>query len=150
MSSIPLTLINSSNSSFILPIGKYTDFNIWIIIFIFAMIFIIGSRFLSSREESGRLIIAVIGLVLMIVTLYGSLGLAHVSYATGATIAVTNTTDQVYVYPVITPLAAPWLTAVCVVLLILAFLNALDIFLALMQKPEVTDMKKKEGRGVRL
>lgn len=147
--------LNATNASFILQYGRYTDFNIWIVLLVFIILLLIASRYINPRDDIGRLLVSVLAVIFSVAALYGSLGLAHFDYTTGAALidnqsTINQTISYNFVYPVQQVIASPWLTAVCVVLLILSFLNALDIFLIMMQRPSSDDLKKKGGRGVRL
>jgi hypothetical protein len=147
--------LNATNASFILKYGNYTDFNLWVVLLVFIIILIIASRYLNQRDDIGRLLISVLAVIFSLSALYGSLGLAHFDYTQGASLidnqsTINQSITYSYIYPVQQVISSPWLTGVCIVLLVLSFLNALDIFLVMMQRPSVDDMKKKGGRGVRL
>ena len=147
--------LNATNASFTLQYGKYTDFNLWIVIFAIIIILILASRYLNAKDDVGRLLIATLSVIFALAAVYGSLGVAHFDYTQGATIidnasTVNESITYNYIFPVQQVIASPWLTAVCIVMLILSFLNAVDIFLVMMQRPNVDDTKKKGGRGIRL
>jgi hypothetical protein len=148
------SLSNASNNSFILQYGNYTDFNIWILILAVIIILIIASRYISQRDDVGRLLIATLAVIFSVAAVWGSLGVAHFSYTSGATLidnesTINQSISYNYIYPVQQVIAAGWLTGVTIAILVFTFLNALDIFLIMMQTPSVDNMKKKNGRGVR-
>ena len=148
------SLSNASNNSFILQYGSYTDFNVWILILAVIIILIIASRYISQRDDVGRLLIATLAVIFSVAAVWGSLGVAHFGYTQGATLmdnesTINQTITYNYVYPVQQVIAAPWLTGVSIAILVFSFLNALDIFLVMMQTPSIDDAKKKSGRGVR-
>jgi phosphoglycerol transferase MdoB-like AlkP superfamily enzyme len=148
------SLNNASNASFVMQYGAYTDFNLWVLLLAIALILMLASRYLPPKDDTGRFITAVLAVIFGVAVVWGSLGVAHFDYMQGAT--YTNTTDvnesivYNYIYPVQQVIATPWLTGVCVVILIFAVLNAIDIFLIMMQRPNVDDMKKRGGRGLRI
>lgn len=145
--------LTASNSSFIIKYGNYMDFNIWVLIIAVSVILMLVSRYISAKDEAGRFLLSVLSVILAISAIWGSLGLAHLEYTQGASLTnVTNTTlnesiTYNYVYPVQQVVASPALTIICIVLTIFTFLNALDIFITILQKPPEQDMKMKRGVG---
>lgn len=145
--------LTASNSSFIIQYGNYMDFNIWVLIIAVSVILMLVSRYISAKDEAGRFLLSVLSVILAISAIWGSLGLAHLEYTQGASLTnVTNTTlnesiTYNYVYPVQQVVASPALTIICIVLTIFTFLNALDIFITILQKPPEQDMKMKRGVG---
>jgi hypothetical protein len=146
--------LNATNASFVMQYGKYTDFNLWLIIVVLSILLILASRVLSQRDDVGRLLVATLAVIFALVTVWGSLSVSYLNYTAGATITGNDTTNHSiiynYVYPTQQVIASPWLTGVCIVLLIFSFLNAVDIFLVMMQRPSADDTKKKGGRGIRI
>jgi hypothetical protein len=134
--------LTASNSSFVIQYGNYMDFNVWVLIIVASVILMLASRYISNRDEAGRFLISVLSVLLAIAAIWGSLGLAHLEYTQGASLvsddgSIITTTN--YVYGVQQVVASPALTIICIVLTIFAFLNALDIFITIMQKaPEET------------
>jgi len=146
--------LNATNSSFILQYGKYTDFNIWVMIIVVSVGLVLISRYLPTKDDVGRFLISVLAFIFGFAAIWGSLGVAHFDYAHAATLISNESTINQsitydYVYPVQQVVASPWLTAICVILTIFTFLNALDIFMIMMQRPEV-DERKKGGRGIKI
>lgn len=149
------TLNNATNASFILRYGNYTDFNLWIFVFIIMIGLIIASRYINSRDDIGRLLIATLAVIFAVAAVFGSLGVARFDYTQGATLVSNNSTinetiSYSYIYPIQQIIASPWITGIAIVLLIFAFLNALDIFIVMLERPNVDDVKKKGGRGIRI
>jgi hypothetical protein len=149
------TLNNATNASFVLKYGNYTDFNIWVMVFAIMIILVIASRYINSRDDVGRLLIATLAVIFGLAAVYGSLGVAHFDYAQGATLISNNSTVNEsitynYVYPVQQVIANQWITAISIVMMIFAILNAIDIFIVMLERPNVDDMKKKGGRGIRI
>jgi hypothetical protein len=146
--------LNATNSSFVLQYGKYIDFNTWIAILGTAVILILVSRYLPGKDDVGRFLIATLAFIFAVAAIWGSLGVAHLDYTHGATVIANNSDINQsitydYVYPVQQVVSSTWLTVVCILIAIFSFLNALDIFMVMMQRPEV-DEKKKGGRGMRI
>jgi phosphoglycerol transferase MdoB-like AlkP superfamily enzyme len=146
--------LNATNSSFILEYGRYTDFNVWVLLLILVIGLIITSRYLARKDDVGRLLLSVLSIVFSVAVVWGSLSLAYFDYAQGASLidnqsTINQSITYTYIYPVQQILSSPALTGVAIAILIFSFLNALDIFLVMMQTPSVDDMKKKGGRGVR-
>jgi len=149
------TLNNATNASFILRYGNYTDFNLWIFVFVIMIGLIIASRYINSRDDIGRLLIATLAVIFAVAAVFGSLGVARFDYTQGATLVSNNSTinetiSYSYIYPIQQIIASPWITGIAIVLLIFAFLNALDIFIVMLERPNVDDVKKKGGRGIRI
>ena len=149
-----ITDLNATNSSFILQYGSYTDFNIWVLVIIIGVSLILISRYLSSKDDVGRFLISILAFIFGIASVWGSLGVAHFDYAHAATLvsnesSINQSITYDYVYPVQQVVASPWLTAITIILTIFAFLNALDIFMVMMQRADI-DEKKRGGRGVRI
>jgi hypothetical protein len=146
--------VNATNASYAIQYGQYTDFNIWVLILTIAIILMIASRCLNQRDDVGRLIIATLSVIFSLVAVLSSLSVAHIGYTNGATSIINGSTNSSmtynYIYPVQQVVTSPWLTGICIVLLIFTFLNAVDIFLVMMQRPTVDDTKKKGGRGIRI
>lgn len=149
-----IPVLNASNASFILRYGNYTDFNLWLLCFAAMIILMIASRLLPTKDDVGRVLVSVLAIIFALAAVYGSLGVANLDYTQGATLSnetVDNiTTTYNYVYPVQGVISSPWLTSVCVVLLIFSILNAIDHFLIMLERPNVDNMKKKGGRGIRI
>lgn len=149
------TLNNATNASFVLKYGNYTDFNLWIFIFIIMILLVIASRYINQRDDVGRLLVATLAVIFGLAAVFGSLGVAHFDYTQGATLVSNNSTinetiSYSYIYPVMQSINSPWLTGISIVMLIFSFLNALDIFIIMIERPNVDDMKKKGGRGIRI
>jgi hypothetical protein len=114
----------------------------------------IASRLLPAKDDVGRVLVSVMAIIFAIAAVYGSLGVANLDYTQGASLinssAVNESITYNYVYPVQQVVSTPWLTGVCIVLLIFAILNAVDMFLIMLERPNVDDMKKKGGRGIKI
>ena len=141
--------ISSQNSSFVLQYGAYSDFNLFLLMVSIAIVLTIVSRFLSTRDETGRLLVAVLAVLIGVAGLWMSLGVAVLGFASGATLS-NNTSGSQIVYNAIFPtqqvIASPILTIICLVILIFSVLNALDIFISIIQRaPEVS--KQQGGSG---
>lgn len=131
--------LTASNSSFVIQYGNYTDFNIWILIIGISIILMIVSRYISNRDESGRFLISVLAVLLAVAAVWMSLGIAHLDYTSGASLVSNNsslneTITYNYVYPVQQVVASAASTIICILITIFAFLNALDIFITIVQK----------------
>lgn len=147
--------LNATNNSFVLQYKGYTDFNIWVMMFVAIIILLIASRYLSQRDDIGKLIVATLAVIFCLAATWGSLGIAHFDYANGATLidnasTINQSITYNYIYPTMQVVSSPAITAVCVILLIISILNVIDIFLVMMQRPNNDDIKKKGGRGVRI
>jgi hypothetical protein len=138
--------LSASNSSFIVQYGNYTDFNIWVLILAASLILMLASRYIPIRDEAGRFLISVLAFLLAVSSIWMSLGIANLQYTSGASIVANNTSlNQTitynYIYPMQQVLASPALTVICIILTVLTFLNALDIFIVVMQKSPEQDNK---------
>jgi hypothetical protein len=146
--------LNATNASFVLQYGKYTDFNLWAMVFGIIIILMIASRYLPSKDDVGKFLIATLAVIFALAATYGSLGVSHFSYTEGATLLndsiVNQTITYNYIYPVQQVVSTPWLTVICIIMVIFSFLNALDILIVMMERPNVDNMKKKGGRGLRI
>jgi hypothetical protein len=80
--------LSAANSSFIIQYGNYTDFNIWILLIGASILLMLASRFISNRDEAGRFILSVLSVLLAIAAIWGSLGIAHFDYTSGATMFI--------------------------------------------------------------
>jgi hypothetical protein len=147
--------LNATNASFVLKYGSATDFSLWIMILAIIIILILASRFLPSKDDVGRFLIAVLSVIFAVAAVWGSLGLAHFDYTQGAS-TVDNSSDlnqtvtYNYIYPVQQSISSPWLTGICIVVLVFTFLNALDILLIMLQRPDANDLQRKKGRGLKI
>jgi hypothetical protein len=145
--------LSAANSSFVIQYGNYTDFNIWILLIGASILLMLASRFISNRDEAGRFILSVLSVLLAIAAIWGSLGIAHFNYTSGATMVSNNSSPNQsitynYIYPVQQVVASPASTIVCIILTIFVFLNALDIFITILQKaPEAEAARPKRGVG---
>ena len=149
------SLNNATNASFVLRYGNYTDFNLWIFIFIIMIGLIIARRYINSRDDVGRLLVATLAVIFAAAAVFGSLGVAHFDYTQGATLVSNNssineTISYSYIYPIQQVIASPWITGIAIVMLIFSFLNALDIFIVMLERPNTDGMKKKGGRGIKI
>lgn len=147
--------LNATNASFVLQYGKYTDFNLWITMFFVTLGLMIASRCFPSKDDVGRFLIAALAFVFSIAAIWGSLGIAYIGHAPGATSVITNfnndpnqTVTYTYEYPTQEVVANSWVTFVCIIVTIFSFINALDIYIVMMQRPDV-DENRKTGRGVK-
>jgi|WetSurMetagenome_2_1015567.scaffolds.fasta_scaffold66737_3 hypothetical protein len=144
--------LTASNSSFVIQYGNYMDFNIWLLIVAISIGLMLFSRYISNKDEAGRFLLSVLAVLLAIAAIWGSLSLAHLDYTSGASIISNDSTINEsitynYVYPVQQVVASQGLTIICIILTIFVFLNALDIFITILQKPQEQDMKTKRGVG---
>jgi TRAP-type C4-dicarboxylate transport system permease small subunit len=148
-----ISSLNAINASFNIQHGSYIDYNTWLIIFVISILLMIATRFLPPKDDSGRFVVALLALLLSITAIWASLGIAYMDYAQGASISnITNNTStltQNYIYPVNQSVSAEWITIVCIINTIFSFLNLLDIFITLLQRPSEEDGKKK-GRGIKI
>lgn len=148
--------LNATNASFTLQYGKYTDFNLWVIVIVISLALMILSRYMSQKDDVGKFLISVLSIIFALAAVWGSLGVAHFDYTQSNMVTVNSTgvdnqsITYTYIYPVQQVVSSPWLTGLCIVLLIFTFLNALDILIVIMQKPSIDDMKKRGGRGIRI
>jgi hypothetical protein len=151
---VSISLLNATNSSLVFTYNPYTDFNIWISLFIFSIVFLIVSR-LVSRDEFGKFLCAVMALLFAVAAAWSSLSLAHVGYTTGATTEnisyynnVTESTTYHFIYPSQQVIASNWITLACVILCIINILNIIDIILLLIDAAkrefEITRENKRE------
>lgn len=149
-----IPVLNATNASFILKYGNFTDFNLWVMCFAIIIILMIASRLLPQRDDVGKLLVAVLSVIFAVAAVYGSLSIAHLDYTQGATIVNESVMNESvtynYIYPVQQAISTAWLTGICIVLLIFSILNAIDIFIVMMERPNVDNMKKKGGRGIRI
>ena len=149
-----IPVLNATNASFVLKYGNYTDFNLWVICFAIIIILMVASRLLPSRDDVGKLLVAVLSVIFALAAVYGSLSIAHLDYTQGASIinesVMNESVTYNYIYPVQQAVSTGWLTGICIVLLIFSILNAVDIFIVMMERPNVDNMKKKGGRGIRI
>ena len=139
--------LSAANSSFIIQYGNYTDFNIWILVMAISLGLMLASRYISLRDEGGRFLISVLAVLLAGSSIWMSLGIAHFEYTSGASLVANNSSINQsitynYIYPVQQVVASPTLTIICIVLTIITFLNALDIFLNIIQKAPESEIKK--------
>jgi hypothetical protein len=150
-----VTSLNATNASFTLTYGNYIDFNTWFIIFLLCLAFILMSRFLNPRDDVGRFIVAGLAFVFGIASIWGSLGLARFDFGQGASMVLTNTSSNQtisynYIYPVEQVIASNWITILCVVLTIIAFVNGLDIIIRMLERSDEEEERKRRGRGIRI
>jgi membrane-anchored glycerophosphoryl diester phosphodiesterase (GDPDase) len=128
--------LTSTNASFAFSSTNYTDFNIWIALIVIALAGFAISRILSQQDHVGRVITSVISFISAFAATWGSLSLAHISSSVGAVQTINqsvNTTVQTqYVYPLIQNVSSPWITGFCIVILILTFLNGVDVLFTLL------------------
>ena len=145
--------INASNASFIFQYGKYTDFNLWIIIVLLSIILLIVSRYLPAKDDVGKFLISVLSIVFAFAAIWGSLGIAYFDYTPGVTVvdnqSINESINYHYVYPVEKVVTSPWITGLCIVLFVLSILNAADIILTMLQRPSEEELRKR-GRGLRI
>lgn len=105
----------------------YVDFNIWLVLLLLSIIFFIAS-YASPRA---RLMFSGLGLLFSVAIMWGSMGLARLSYAAHETIItcnqtvenLTTTTEVVSYIPAVESLTSEWLTTICRVYVIILFLS---------------------------
>lgn len=146
-----IPLLNASNSSMVFTYGSYTDFNIWVLLFICGILFMIFSR-VVSKDVFGRIICGVVSIIFLLTAMWSSLSLAHLGYAVGATseminqtngttYLLTETTKYNYIYPSQQVIGAGWITIICAIFLIISIINLVDIILLI-----IDNIKSEERR----
>lgn len=136
-----ITDLNATNASYVLQYTPYTDFNLWIIILISSILFLVFSRYISYRDDVGKIICAIIAMILSFAASYGSLSVAHLSFATTAVSKIENSSlinsstiiEYNYVYPVKEVITANWLTIACIIFSIIAIINLIDMIVTTIQ-----------------
>ena len=150
-----ISTLNATNASFVFRYGNYTDFNLWVLIFAIIIILMVASRYMPPKDDIGKLLVSVLAVIFALAAVWGSLGVAHLNFTNGATLIDNESTvDQTitynYMFPTQQVISSAWLTGVCIVMLIFSFLNALDFFILMLERPNVDNMKKKGGRGLKI
>jgi len=149
-----IPVLNASNASFVLKYGNFVDFNLWLLCFAVMIILIIASRLLSPKDDVGKVLISILAIIFALAAVYGSLGVANLGYTQGASLEnqseLNITTTYNYIYPVQQSINSVWLTSLCIIMLIFSILNAVDHVLIMFERPNVDNMKKKGGRGIRI
>ena len=105
----------------------YVDFNIWLVLLLLSIIFFIAS-YASPRA---RLMFSGLGLLFSVAVMWGSMGLAKLSYAARETVIVCNqtienlttTTEIVSYIPTVESLTSEWLTTICRVYTVILFIS---------------------------
>jgi len=131
-------------NSVVLQQGAFIDFNLWLVIFATGIVLLFVSRILA-KDSSGSLLTAMMSFLLLIAATWMSLSIAVITHSVGQTVVINGTTMN-YAFPIYQSMASRGLTAICIVVTILAFLNLVDLFLLMLQSPPKEDQKK--GRGV--
>lgn len=136
-----ITDLNATNGSYVLQYVPYTDFNLWIVILISSILFLVFSRYINYHDDVGKIICAVIAMILSFAASFGSLSVAHLSFATSAISKIENSSlinsttiiEYNYVYPVKEVITANWLTIACVIFSIIAVINMADMVITTIQ-----------------
>lgn len=115
------------NNNYIFTYVPYVDFDIWLVLLLLSIVFFIAS-YASPRA---RLMFSGLGLLFGVAVMWGSMGLARLSYAAHETIItcnqtvenLTTTTEVVSYIPTVESLTSEWLTTICRVYVIILFLS---------------------------
>lgn len=141
-----LSLINGTIAT---TSGNYTDVWIFSIVFIFAIVLLLISRLMSDNGNlTGKFLISVLSFLLSVASAWGSLSLAYIT-ATGDSQWINGTNYTYHVYSVVQTINNPWITIMCVLIVIFAFLAALDTGIVIIQGSKPEHVKFSEVDGVR-
>lgn len=135
------------NNNYVFTYIPYVDFNIWLVLLLLSIIFFIAS-YASPRA---RLLFSGLSLLFGVAVMWGSMGLAKLSYAARETVIVCNqtienlttTTEVVSYIPTVESLASEWLTTICRVYAVILFLSLLWIVIeSYLPKEKISELNE--------
>lgn len=148
MTEVNLTL---SNASATLIAAPYTDYTLFLVIFVVSIVLLVLSRCVNTNDIVGRMITGVMSFILSAAALWGSLSVAALYYVSSAAMVenvtgnvTTTSATSVSVIPVIQSLSANWITLIIAIFSIISLVNILDLIITTIQN--IRKEKKDENR----
>lgn len=135
---VPIDIANISQGQPATQSAKqYTDILIWYATLAATIILMIFSRNIDIRTIR-PILFAMLSLIFSVTMTYMSLSIARMGdFGQGIIINYTNQTNTaILYYQIVMVETAPWITALCVCVTVLVFVNLVDIFMRYLNRPK--------------